>query len=497
MLLKKAGSPHLYLLQRFLLYRLTGSASNTVSTGISVTLLFSTTATVLLTTTRQYHNDVYMRKSTYNLHFIFKVIAAVIVLVVFAVAAYRINTTSTEQRSRASALRMEKSIFADVPKNSYAFSAIERIYRLGLTAGCSQNPLKFCPNNPVTRGEAAVFIVRALFGSAPIPPAAQPIFTDVPESHPFRAFIEKMYTEHLTAGCNENPRMYCPDEALSRRAMAVFLVRALHGTSFTPPPATGSVFQDVTMQTPFSTYIEQLRTDGMATVIWPGNNESNINCSGVKLSFCPYLAATRADMAIMLERLIDRPPLFADVPVNYWAFSSIQRIAREGITAGCSQSPKKYCPDDVMTRGAATVLMLRGKNGATYTPPPSPEGPFFADVPATHPFYGYIQQLYRDKITAGCSQNPLKFCPDDPLTRGAAATMLIRLQNGGEFQPPTATGDVFTDVRPTTMFADYIEAFYRDAITVGCSLNPIRFCPENPATRAAFAIFLDRLFLLD
>lgn len=429
---------------------------------------------------------------------VIKILTTIAFAIVLAVMLFKVTTTSQEIRSKAATLRKDASIFTDVAKNSYAFGAIERVYRLGLTAGCSQNPLKFCPNQIVTRGQMAVFITKALFGATTtFPPGDNPIFSDVPAGHPFRPHIEKMYKENLTAGCSSDPLAYCPDQPLSRREMAVFLVRAIHGVNFTPPQATGTVFHDVTPQTPFSAYIEQLHRDGLATIIWSNGNEQNLNCSGGQLSFCPHAQVTRAETAVMLERLLDRPPVFTDVPVNHWAFSSIQRIARERITAGCSQSPKKYCPDAGITRGEAAVLMLRGKNGASYVPPASPEGPVFSDVPATHPFYGFIQQLSRDGITSGCSQEPKKFCPDQPMTRGEAAVMLLRVQNGGSFQPAQAAGNVFTDVRSNTLFAGFIEEFYREGMTVGCSQTPFMYCPNKPATRAEFAIFLDRLFTFD
>lgn len=429
---------------------------------------------------------------------VFKILTIIAFTIVMAVMLFKVTTTSLEIRSKAATLRRDASIFTDVPKNSYAFGAIERIYRLGLTAGCNQNPLKFCPNQAVTRGEAAVFVTRALFGATTtFPVSGTPIFTDVPAEQPFRPFIEKMYKENLTAGCSKDPLMYCPNQPLSRREMAAFLVRALHGANFVPPQATGTIFRDVTPQTPFSPFIEQLHRDGLATIVWSNGNEQNLNCSGEKLSFCPYAPMTRAEMAVVLEKLLDRPPVFTDVPVNHWAFSSIQRITREQITAGCSQSPKKYCPEAGITRGEAAVLMLRGKNGASYVPPASPEGPIFSDVPATHPFYGFIQQLSRDGVTSGCSQEPKKFCPGQPMTRGEAAVMLLRVQNGAGFQPAQAAGNIFTDVRTNTMFAGFIEEFYREGMTVGCSQTPFMYCPNKPATRAEFAIFLDRLFKFD
>ncbi|MDW7967817.1 MAG: PQQ-binding-like beta-propeller repeat protein, partial [Thermoanaerobaculum sp.] len=48
----------------------------------------------------------------------------------------------------------------------------------------------------------------------------------------------------------------------------------------------------------------------------------------------------------------------------------------------------------------------------------------FADVPATHPFAPWIEQLARENITAGCATNPPHFCPQNPVTRAHMAAFL-------------------------------------------------------------------------
>ncbi|MDW7968183.1 MAG: S-layer homology domain-containing protein, partial [Thermoanaerobaculum sp.] len=50
------------------------------------------------------------------------------------------------------------------------------------------------------------------------------------------------------------------------------------------------------------------------------------------------------------------------------------------------------------------------------------QGAVFSDVPDGHPFQGPIERLYQLGITAGCATNPLRFCPDAPVTRAQMAT---------------------------------------------------------------------------
>ena len=62
-------------------------------------------------------------------------------------------------------------------------------------------------------------------------PVTTPSFGDVPSTHLFYEYIELIKAVGLTAGCGGGN--YCPDAAVTRGQMAVFLVRAL-GLRWTP-----------------------------------------------------------------------------------------------------------------------------------------------------------------------------------------------------------------------------------------------------------------------
>jgi hypothetical protein len=51
--------------------------------------------------------------------------------------------------------------FSDVPANAFAFAQIQRMRQDQITSGCG--PTTYCPNNSVTRGDMAIFIMRGLF----------------------------------------------------------------------------------------------------------------------------------------------------------------------------------------------------------------------------------------------------------------------------------------------------------------------------------------------
>lgn len=122
---------------------------------------------------------------------------------------------------------------------------IEAIAALGVTRGC--NPPtndRYCPDDPVTRGQMAAFLVRVLG----LPEATGAGFVDTGDSI-FVGDIDRLAAEGITKGCNPpvNDR-YCPGDAVTRGQMAAFLVRSF---GYTEGAGTnrfvdddGSVFED-------------------------------------------------------------------------------------------------------------------------------------------------------------------------------------------------------------------------------------------------------------
>jgi len=59
------------------------------------------------------------------------------------------------------------------------------------------------------------------------PPPDTATFNDVPTTHQFFQYIEALAASGITAGCQTNPPLYCPDSPLTRGQMAAFLAKAL------------------------------------------------------------------------------------------------------------------------------------------------------------------------------------------------------------------------------------------------------------------------------
>ncbi len=112
--------------------------------------------------------------------------------------------------------------FTDVPATHPEFPWVQKMRDLGITTGCGATT--YCPNDQVTRGQMAVFIIRARFGAtATFNYPTAPSFTDVGTDNSFFAWIQKMQQLGITTGCG--PTTYCPNDAVTREQMATFIMR--------------------------------------------------------------------------------------------------------------------------------------------------------------------------------------------------------------------------------------------------------------------------------
>ncbi len=183
-------------------------------------------------------------------------------------------------------------------------------------------------------------------------------FGDVPSTYWARQFIERLYSAGITGGCLAAPLSYCPDNTVTRAQMAVFLLKGIHGSSYTPPAVGGSTgFNDVATSYWAAGWIKQLAAEGITSGC--GTNV-----------YCPDANVSRAQMAVFLLKAkygsAYAPPAvggstgFNDVATNYWAATFIKQLAAEGITSGCGTNV--YCPENSATRAEMAVFLVKTFN---------------------------------------------------------------------------------------------------------------------------------------
>ncbi|MBK9208848.1 MAG: S-layer homology domain-containing protein [Anaerolineales bacterium] len=184
-------------------------------------------------------------------------------------------------------------VFDDVPFDYWANSYIERLYKAGVTGGCGTGI--YCPDATVTRAQMAVFLLKGMHGSSYTPPAVgvSTGFGDVATDYWAAAWIKQLAAEGVTSGCGNGN--YCPDSVVTRAQMAIFLLKARNGSSYTPPAVGVSTgFNDVATDAFGAAFIKQLVADGITA----GCGNSN---------YCPNDSVTRAQMAVFLVRAFNLP----------------------------------------------------------------------------------------------------------------------------------------------------------------------------------------------
>jgi len=110
--------------------------------------------------------------------------------------------------------------FGDVPASSPFCRWVEELARRGVVSGCGGG--NYCPGNPVSREQMAIFVLKTLDPTLVPPPCAPPnLYLDVPETSPFCRYIEELTVRGVVSGCGGGN--YCPTNPVTREQMGVFL----------------------------------------------------------------------------------------------------------------------------------------------------------------------------------------------------------------------------------------------------------------------------------
>jgi hypothetical protein len=186
----------------------------------------------------------------------------------------------------ASSNPLPPSGFRDVPPGHLFEGDITWLASTGTTKGCNPpaNDL-FCPDDPVTRGQMATFLVRAL----DLPRSPDEPFVDVADSVHV-ANINALAAAGITRGCNPpaNDR-FCPTDPITRGQLAAFLVRSLGLTD----DGGGNQFTDDD-GTIFERDIARLAEAGITRGCNPPTNDR----------FCPSRNVSRGELAALLHRAL-------------------------------------------------------------------------------------------------------------------------------------------------------------------------------------------------
>lgn len=133
--------------------------------------------------------------------------------------------------------------FADVPPAHQEYRSVEALADASIVEGCNVDGGKFCPDQTLTRDTLALWLMKAKMGESYVPDAADGLFDDVPTNSPFAAWIEAFKNDGYTEGCWTSS--YCPNASVDKAQLAKLLLITQNGSGYTPDSATGDLFDDV------------------------------------------------------------------------------------------------------------------------------------------------------------------------------------------------------------------------------------------------------------
>jgi Leucine-rich repeat (LRR) protein len=176
---------------------------------------------------------------------------------------------------------LEQQAFTDTAGSVFR-GAIDELAARGITRGC--NPpanTRYCPDDPVTRGQMAIFIVRGF----DLPATSTDFFFD-DNGKVYEDAVNRLAAAGLTQGCGSG--RYCGDETISRGEMAAFLSRAKN----LPNSTTDHFVDDNT-----SIFEPGINKVADARITLGCNPPANTN-------FCPNDNVTRGQMAGFIIRAL-------------------------------------------------------------------------------------------------------------------------------------------------------------------------------------------------
>ena len=179
--------------------------------------------------------------------------------------------------------------YDDSQSNLY-WKNIERLAVSGFFDGTECGPRLFCPDSPVTRKTAAIWLIRSL-GENNLAPIEESRFSDVDPSADWARYVERLAELGITTGC-QGGQNFCPDKQLSRTQLAAFLTRTYN----LEEPVEPTVFSDVDPAAWSVGYIEAATGAGLVPICKQGWSDL----------YCPQELATRADLATAIVRLGDQ-----------------------------------------------------------------------------------------------------------------------------------------------------------------------------------------------
>lgn len=152
-----------------------------------------------------------------------------------------------------------------------------------------------------------------------------------------------------------------------------------------------------------------------------------------------------------------------------------------------------------MTRGQMAALVVSALDGVNYVQGGLPRfytlTPYFQDVPATDPYFPFVQRLADLNLADACQTSPSMFCPSQPETQGQIAKLMIQgWMYANKLSSFTYSPlPYFNDVPASDPDYPYIQKIRDLGFWLGC--KAAQYCPDSSVLESDIAALVMRSLL--
>ena len=172
---------------------------------------------------------------------------------------------------------------------------------------------------------------------------------------------------------------------------------------------------------------------------------------------------------------------FSDVCPGDWFYSYVTALANLGAINGYGDGT--FRPYNTITRGQTMKVLVTALGLSA----PLPTTPTFQDVPATQPFYLWVEVGAARGVVSGyacgaagepCDAgNRPYFRPGNNVNRGQLAKMIVQGRGWTAYAPAEQT---FNDVPPSSPYYGYVERVANYTVIAGYGCDPNSLCDRCP-----------------
>jgi hypothetical protein len=262
--------------------------------------------------------------------------------------------------------------FNDVPPSHPYFQYVEALKASGITGGCSASPPLYCPDTPLTRGEMAVFLSKALGLNWPAQAGSPDRVTRVPAVafYPGANYYSGYGTLNMAryGGLPDQiENFYAPLDLPGGAIIDYIGLNSYTDTDFVYGVDLFKRHKDGALASlaSFSSLAHGFGTDfnpNPIGYVWEGQAGDALIIQ-VEEASLPYPYYEYFGwVEVWWKPSVSPPPAaasFNDVPTTHPFFQFVEALKASGITGGCSASPPLYCPNGSLTRGQMAVFLAK------------------------------------------------------------------------------------------------------------------------------------------